>query len=221
MWFVPSPPVGLTKALFIGGDPAAGSPTATLLRLLPPYETQIRRSQQRPRLTQESLGCNDGRCVQGAGTYSPRDSDARLLGIPCSRGWVSTLDPNYGRLSRLPSPFEVGTHCTCHCSSRVAREIRGILTCRGPLLPPSYRRRCSQCAQLKAGSNGGYGSRSLPDLTGHLTARTGDGHAPPLSSSGKTFNLAFILLSPPVRFPALTPIKPQASRLVVLPRQFL
>jgi len=39
-----------------------------------------------PRLTQESLGWNDGRCVQGAGTYSPRDSDARLLGIPCSRG---------------------------------------------------------------------------------------------------------------------------------------
>jgi len=29
-----------------------------------------------------------------------------------------------------------------------------------------------------------------PDLTGHLTARTGDGHAPPLSSSDKTFNLA-------------------------------
>ena len=159
--------------------------------------------------------------MQGAGTYSPRASDTRLLGIPCSRGWVSTLDPNYGRLSGFPSPFEVGTHCTCHCSSRVAREIRGILTCRGPLLPPPYRRRSPQCAQLMAGSNGGCGSRSLPDLTGHLTARTGDGHAPPLSSSGKTFNLAFILLSPPVRFPALTPIKPQASPLVVLPRQFL
>src|SRR4030067_1062846 len=70
-------------------------------------------------------------------------------------------------------------------------------------------------------SNRGCGSRSLPDLTGHLTARTGDGHAPPLSLSGKTFNLAFILLSPPVRFPVLTPIKPQASPLVVLPRQFL
>ncbi len=60
-----------------------------------------------------------------------------------------------------------------------------------------------QCAQHKASCNRGRGSRSLPDLTGHLTARTGDGHAPPLSSSGKTFNLAFILLSLPVRFPAL------------------
>jgi hypothetical protein len=140
-----SPPADLA-GFFLGGDPAAGSPTATLLRLFPPHETWIRRSQVRPRLTQKSLGWNDGRCVQGAGTYSPHDSDMRLLGIPCSRGWVSTLDPNYGRFSRLPPPFEVGTHCACHCSSRVAREIRGILTCRGPLLPPSYRRRSPQCA---------------------------------------------------------------------------
>ena len=73
-----------TRYRFLGGDPAAGSPTATLLRLFPPYETQIRRSQERPRLTQGSLGWNDGRCVQGAGTYSPRASDTRLLGIPCS-----------------------------------------------------------------------------------------------------------------------------------------
>ena len=26
-------------AFYLGGDPAAGSPTATLLRLFPPYET--------------------------------------------------------------------------------------------------------------------------------------------------------------------------------------
>ncbi len=74
---------------------------------------------------------------------------------------------------------------------------------------------------LDTGGNMWHGSRSLSHLREHLTARTGDGHAPPLSSSGKIFNLAFILLSLPVRFPALTPIKPQASRLVVLPRQFL
>ncbi len=61
----------------------------------------------------------------------------------------------------------------------------------------------------------------MPDLTGHLTARTGDGHAPPLSLSGKVVSLTFILLSPPVSFPALGPIEPQASPLVVLPRQFL
>ncbi len=57
----------------------------------------------------------------------------------------------------------------------------------------------------------------MPDLTGHLTARAGDGHAPPLSASGKAFNLTVILLSPPVRFPALTPFKPQAPPLVCSP----
>lgn len=61
----------------------------------------------------------------------------------------------------------------------------------------------------------------FPDLTGHLTAQAGDGHAPPLSSSGNVFSMAFILLSPPVRFQGLTPIKPQAPPLVVPPRQFL
>ncbi len=79
----------------------------------------------------------------------------------------------------------------------------------------------SSVCLAQTSSNRGRGSRSLPDLTGHLTARTGDGHAAPLSSSSKTFNLAFILLSIPVRFPALAPIKPQASPLVVPPRQFL
>lgn len=37
---------------------------------------------------------------------------------------------------RLPTPFGEGTHCPIHCSPRVAREIRGILTYRGPHLPP-------------------------------------------------------------------------------------
>ena len=37
---------------------------------------------------------------------------------------------------RLPSPFGVGAHCPIHCSPRVARRIRGILTYRRPLLPP-------------------------------------------------------------------------------------
>ncbi len=61
----------------------------------------------------------------------------------------------------------------------------------------------------------------MPDLTGCFTVRTGDGHAPPLSDSGKVFSLAYILLSPPVSCPALGPIKPQAPPVVVLPRQFL
>ena len=35
----------LHDILFLGGDPAAGSPTATLLRLNPPYKAQIRHGQ--------------------------------------------------------------------------------------------------------------------------------------------------------------------------------
>jgi hypothetical protein len=35
-------------------------------------------------LIQTSLAWFDGRCVQGAGTYSPRDVDTRLLRIPAS-----------------------------------------------------------------------------------------------------------------------------------------
>ena len=64
-----------TRQLQKGGDPAAGSPTATLLRLrpshraclrpLPPcgWDTDFGRSR---------LPWRDGRCVQGPGTYSPR-----------------------------------------------------------------------------------------------------------------------------------------------------
>ncbi len=33
-----APPAKTTR-VFLGGDPAAGSPTATLLRLFPPHET--------------------------------------------------------------------------------------------------------------------------------------------------------------------------------------
>ncbi len=74
---------------------------------------------------------------------------------------------------------------------------------------------------IKAVSNCGHRSRSLPHLRGHLAARADGGHAPPLGSSGKPFRLTFILPSPLVRFSALSWIKPHAAPLVVLPRQFL
>ena len=69
-----------------GGDPSAGSPTDTLLQLSPSLGTQ-----NRPTLTEAKAGLIrtpiewlDGRCVQSSGTYSPRDYDTRLLGIPSS-----------------------------------------------------------------------------------------------------------------------------------------
>ena len=70
-------------------------------------------------------------------------------------------------------------------------------------------------------SNCEYRSCSLPDLTGHLTARADGGHALPLGSSGSVFSTTFILPSPLVRFSALSWIKPHAAPLVVRPRQFL
>ena len=55
--------------------------------------------------TKVLLGWFDGRCVQGAGTYSPDDDDVWLLGIPASCGWVSTRNPNWDSVSRISSSF--------------------------------------------------------------------------------------------------------------------
>ena len=90
----------------------------------------------RRHLAKSSLQWNDGRCVQGAGTYSPRDNDTQLLGIPYSWGRVAALSHNCGNVWGLPHPFGFETNCRYHCSPRVAPEFRGILTCRGPFLPP-------------------------------------------------------------------------------------
>ena len=89
-----------------GGDPAAPSGTATLLRLHPPYKTYLRRRPPCGWTTgfgHPLLGWCDGRCVQGPGTYSPRRADARLLAIPTSRSRVSDSDPNYGSFSAFRS----------------------------------------------------------------------------------------------------------------------
>ena len=57
-----------------GGDPAAGSPTATLLRLRPSYRICLRPLPPEGWVTDfghSRLPWRDGRCVQGPGTYSP------------------------------------------------------------------------------------------------------------------------------------------------------
>ena len=73
------------KVLFcVGGDPSAGSPTDTLLRLNPPCRISARAPHSVGVLTETQLGWFDGRCVQGAGAYSPRDVDPRLLRNPSS-----------------------------------------------------------------------------------------------------------------------------------------
>ena len=120
----------------------------------------------------------------------------------------------------MASPFGVASHCLMHCRPRVAGKIRGILTYRRPSLPLVYHQR-SPMSALSPGSNIGFGSRSLTDLTARLTVRADDGHAPPLSLFGKPFRLTFILLSIPVRFPALDPIEPQPPPLVCSPANSL
>ncbi len=123
----------------------------------------------------------------------------------------------------LASPFGVASHCTYHCCARVAQQIRGIQTYRSLRLPPPFEGSLHSVLAHPYGhvSNSRYRSRSLPDLTGHLTARADGGHAPPLGSSGKLFKLTFTVPSPLVRFSALNSIKPHAAPVVVLPRQFL
>ena len=81
-------------------------------------------------LTETQLGWFDGRCVQGAGAYSPLDVDKRLLRNPASWGRVTAPNPNYGWVSGLSPPFGVEAHCPVLCSARVAQGIRGIRTYR-------------------------------------------------------------------------------------------
>ena len=63
-----------TLVLQKGGDPAAGSPTATLLRLRPSHRACLRPLPPCGWDTDfghSRLPWRDGRCVQGPGTYSP------------------------------------------------------------------------------------------------------------------------------------------------------
>ena len=51
----------------------------------------------------------------------------------------------------LAFPLGIAAHCPGHCNPRVALSIRGILTYRRPLLPPSYRGQSLQSASTPEG----------------------------------------------------------------------
>ena len=89
MSFIPADSHQPSLNFFFGGDLTAGSPTVTLLRLNPSHRPLVRTRPDGRGLARNPLEWLDGRCVQGAGTYSPRDDDTRLLGIPTSWGRVS------------------------------------------------------------------------------------------------------------------------------------
>ena len=84
--------------LLKGGDPAAPSGTATLLRLHPSCWAHL--GHRRPCSGSASdfrctkLKWCDGRCVQGPGTYSPQYADLRLLATPSSCRRVAACNLN-------------------------------------------------------------------------------------------------------------------------------
>lgn len=124
-----------------GGDPAADSPTATLLRLKPPCGAQIRPARQ------ASSGPHSGALTGGVCKEQGRIHRTLLecdyyriqLHVDELQSTIRTTT----EFLRLPLPLGVGTHCLGHCSPRVAQPIRGILTYRCPFLPPPWRRQSS------------------------------------------------------------------------------
>ena len=194
-----------------------------MLRLSPPQEPQNRKTPLResPSTRAPSAGLTGSVCKE-QGRIHRAIVTRDYWGFHVHAGEFQPAIPTGTGFRGLATPFGVASHCPGHCRARVARGIRGM----SPTVARSFLRLTpavpSECPRgLPRDGNRGHGFRSLPDLTGPLTARADDGHAPPLSSSGRVFSPTFILLSTPVRCLALTPIKPHPPPLVVLPRQFL
>ena len=108
---------GTATAISKGGDPAAGSPTATLLRLHPSHRPH--RGDRFPvRVKLATSGAANFHGVTG-GVYKARErihrsiADLRLLAIPTSRSRVADCDPDYETFygirstSRLSCPLYV------------------------------------------------------------------------------------------------------------------
>jgi hypothetical protein len=101
------PPLRAYSSLQKGGDPAAGSPTATLLRLRPSHRARLR--PLRPlRVRSRASGAPDFHGVTG-GVYKARErihrgvADPRLLAIPASCSRVTDCNPNLDRLFAIRS----------------------------------------------------------------------------------------------------------------------
>jgi hypothetical protein len=101
-----------TRLLQKGGDPAAGSPTATLLRLRPSHRTRLRPLPPR-RVGSRASGTPDFHGVTG-GVYKARErihrgvADPRLLAIPTSCSRVTDCNPNLDRVFPIRS---TSRHC--------------------------------------------------------------------------------------------------------------
>ena len=119
-------------SLIKGGDPAAGSPTATLLRLHPSHRPYLRRLPP-SRVGPAPSGMVGSHDVTG-GVYKAREriqgavADAPLLAIPASCSRVAGCNPNWGGLSRFGGPRGPPALCTRHCSTFAAPGVGAIRT---------------------------------------------------------------------------------------------
>ncbi len=95
-----------------GGDPAAGSPTATLLRLRPSHRACLRPLPP-VRVGARTSGTPDFHGVTG-GVYKARErihhgvADPRLLAIPASCSRVADCNPNLDRLFAISALSRAG-----------------------------------------------------------------------------------------------------------------
>jgi hypothetical protein len=100
-------PRGTYSRLQKGGDPAAGSPTATLLRLRPSHRARLRRLPPL-RVGSPTSGAPDSHGVTG-GVYKARErihrgvADPRLLAIPASCSRVTDCNPNLDQVFAIRS----------------------------------------------------------------------------------------------------------------------
>ena len=130
-----------------GGDPSAGSPTDTLLRLSPSQKSYRSDSSLR---TKTPSGITFFRDLTG-GEYKAQEhihriiSDIRLLAIPTSCRRVSACNPNWDRFLGLAPSRDFATFCIGHCSTGVALDIRAMLIWRHPYLPPG----CTRQSRMK------------------------------------------------------------------------
>ena len=116
----------------LGGDPAAPSGTATLLRLSASYASYPGHLPPR-RVSTASSGTTHFHRLTG-GVYKARErihrvvADTRLLAIPPSWSRVADSNPNWERLYRSAPPHGVASLCTVHCSTCAAPDIRAMMT---------------------------------------------------------------------------------------------
>ena len=128
----PASPGTCRASLIKGGDPAAGSPTATLLRLHPSHRPYLRRLPP-SRVGPAPSGMVGSHDVTG-GVYKAREriqgavADAPLLAIPASCSRVAGCNPNWGGLSRFGGPRGPPALCTRHCSTFAAPGVGAIRT---------------------------------------------------------------------------------------------